>query len=73
MQLALLVLFVIVIAIVGMLWAGRGTIVTAFIVSYALTSAVAGYVAGSFHARNGGKSWIQAMLLTAFLFPTCVA
>ena len=69
-QLALLALFVIVIAMVGMLWAGRGTIVTAFIVCYSLTSFVAGYVAGGYHARNEGKNWIHAMLLTAFLFPT---
>ncbi|GJP37293.1 hypothetical protein CLOM_g6127 [Closterium sp. NIES-68] len=71
-QLALLVLFVIVIAIVGMLYVGRGTIATAFIICYALTSFVGGYVSGGFYSRNAGKHWIKAMLLTASLFPfTC--
>ncbi|CAI7852456.1 unnamed protein product [Closterium sp. NIES-54] len=71
-QLALLVFFVIVIAIVGMLYVGRGTIATAFIICYALTSFVGGYVSGGFYSRNAGKHWIKAMLLTASLFPfTC--
>eukprot|EP00270_Netrium_digitus_P021509 TRINITY_DN921_c0_g1_i1.p1 TRINITY_DN921_c0_g1~~TRINITY_DN921_c0_g1_i1.p1 ORF type:complete len:593 (-),score=100.18 TRINITY_DN921_c0_g1_i1:257-2035(-) len=71
-QLALLVLCVIVIAIVGMLYVGRGTIVTAFIICYALTSFVAGYVSGGFYSRNDGKHWMKSMLLTASLFPfTC--
>lgn len=71
-QLALLILSVIIIAIVGMLYVGRGTIVTAFILCYALTSFVAGYVSGGFYSRNDGKHWIKAMLLTASFFPfTC--
>ncbi|CAI5470270.1 unnamed protein product, partial [Closterium sp. Yama58-4] len=71
-QLALLVFFVIIIAIVGMLYVGRGTIATAFIICYALTSFVGGYVSGGFYSRNAGKHWIKAMLLTASLFPfTC--
>lgn len=32
----------------------RGTIVTAFIVCYALTSFVGGYVSGGFYSRNDG-------------------
>jgi transmembrane 9 superfamily protein 3 len=48
----------------------RGTILTAFIVCYALTSFVGGYVSGGLYARmEGGKSWIQCMTLTACLFP----
>jgi len=68
-QLALLILSVILIAIVGMLYVGRGTIVTAFIICYALTSFVAGYVSGGFYSRSDGKHWIKSMLLTASLFP----
>eukprot|EP00475_Leptophrys_vorax_P028769 TRINITY_DN41862_c0_g1_i1.p1 TRINITY_DN41862_c0_g1~~TRINITY_DN41862_c0_g1_i1.p1 ORF type:complete len:623 (+),score=67.04 TRINITY_DN41862_c0_g1_i1:89-1870(+) len=68
-QLALLVFFVILIAIVGMLYVGRGTIATAFIICYALTSFVGGYVSGGFYSRNAGKHWIKAMLMTASLFP----
>eukprot|EP00850_Spirogloea_muscicola_P016317 SM000131S26747 [mRNA] locus=s131:285974:290027:+ [translate_table: standard] len=73
-QLTLLVLFVILIAIVGMLYVGRGTIATAFIICYSLTSFIAGYVSGGFYSRNDGKHWIKSMLLTASLFPfTCFA
>lgn len=70
-QLAVLVFFVILTAIVGMLWAGRGTIVTAFIVCYALTSFIAGYVSGGYHARNDGGNWIKCMVITGCLFPGC--
>ena len=47
----------------------RGTIVTVFIICYALTSFVGGYVSGGYYARNEGKNWIQTMLITACLFP----
>ncbi|KAH9544257.1 hypothetical protein CY35_13G109100 [Sphagnum magellanicum] len=71
-QLAMLVLLVILLAIVGMLYIGRGAIVTTFIVCYALTSFISGYVGGGFYSRNDGKHWIKSMLLTASLFPfTC--
>ncbi|XP_013605429.1 PREDICTED: transmembrane 9 superfamily member 1-like isoform X3 [Brassica oleracea var. oleracea] len=68
-QLALLVLLVILIAIVGTLYVGRGAIVTTFIVCYALTSFVSGYVSGGMYSRSGGKHWIKCMVLTASLFP----
>ncbi|XP_078433979.1 transmembrane nine 1 [Wolffia australiana] len=71
-QLSLLVLLVILLAIVGTLYVGRGTIITTFIVCYALTSFVSGYVSGGLYSRSGGKNWIRAMILTASLFPfTC--
>ena len=47
----------------------RGTIATVFIICYALTSFVGGYVSGGFYARSEGKTWIAAMLATANLFP----
>ncbi|KAI3436249.1 hypothetical protein D9Q98_002302 [Chlorella vulgaris] len=68
-QLALLVLSVILITIAGTLFVERGTIVTVFIICYALTSFVGGYVSGGFYARAEGKNWIQTMLVTACLFP----
>lgn len=71
-QLALLVAAVILVTIAGALFAERGTIVTVFIVCYALTSFVGGYVSGGFYARNDGKLWIQTMLLTATIFPLSV-
>lgn len=72
-QLAALVLTVIIITIAGTLFVERGTIVTVFIVCYALTSLLGGYVSGGFYSRYDGRSWIQAMLLTANLFPLTVA
>ncbi|KAF2293870.1 hypothetical protein GH714_005289 [Hevea brasiliensis] len=68
-QLALLVLLVILLAIVGTLYVGRGAIVTTFIVCYALTSFISGYVSGGMYSRHGGKNWIKSMILTASLFP----
>ncbi|KVH93509.1 Nonaspanin (TM9SF) [Cynara cardunculus var. scolymus] len=68
-QLALLILLVILFAIVATLYIGRGAIVTTFIVCYALTSFVSGYVSGGMYSRNGGKHWIKSMILTASLFP----
>lgn len=71
-QLALLVLTVILITIAGELFVERGTIVTVFIVAYALTSFVGGYFSGSYYSKHGGPSWIAVMLLTAGLFPSTV-
>ncbi|KAJ3671656.1 hypothetical protein LUZ60_007735 [Juncus effusus] len=68
-QLATLVLLVILLAIIGMLYIGRGSITTTFIVCYALTSFISGYVSGGLYSRNSGKTWIKAMILTASLFP----
>ncbi|CAH8388106.1 unnamed protein product [Eruca vesicaria subsp. sativa] len=68
-QLALLVLLVILMAIIGTLYIGRGAIVTTFIVCYALTSFISGYVSGGMYSRSGGKHWIKCMILTASLFP----
>ncbi|XP_020571527.1 transmembrane 9 superfamily member 1-like isoform X2 [Phalaenopsis equestris] len=68
-QLALLILLVILLAIVGMLYVGRGAIHTTFILCYAFTSFISGYVNGGLYSRSGGKSWIKSMILTASLFP----
>ncbi|KAK1275302.1 hypothetical protein QJS04_geneDACA001888 [Acorus gramineus] len=68
-QLSMLVLLVIILAIIGMLYIGRGAIITTFIVCYALTSFISGYVSGGLYSRNGGKNWIKSMILTASLFP----
>ncbi|CAA6674665.1 unnamed protein product [Spirodela intermedia] len=54
------------------LFSSRGTIVTTFIVCYALTSFSSGYVSGGLYSRNGGTdlhTWIKTMILTASLFP----
>lgn len=54
-QLAALVLSVILITIAGSLFSERGTIMTVFILCYALTSFLGGYVSGSFYSRAEGK------------------
>ncbi|KAL9229061.1 hypothetical protein vseg_004577 [Gypsophila vaccaria] len=68
-QLATLIFLVIVLAIVGTLYIGRGAIVTTFIVCYAFTSFISGYVSGGMYSRHGGKNWIKSTILTASLFP----
>ncbi|CAA2995283.1 Transmembrane 9 superfamily member 3 [Olea europaea subsp. europaea] len=68
-QLALLVLLIVLYAIVGMLYIGRGAIITTFILCYALTSFISGYISGGMYARLGGKNWVKSMILTASLFP----
>ncbi|KAK9858026.1 hypothetical protein WJX84_004925 [Apatococcus fuscideae] len=68
-QLAQLILAVILITIAGTLFVERGTIVTVFIICYALTSLSGGYVSGGFYARSDGGNWIATMMLTATLFP----
>ncbi len=49
-------LSVILITIAGALFSERGTIVTVFILCYALTSFLGGYVSGSFYAGQEGKA-----------------
>ncbi|XP_068661809.1 transmembrane 9 superfamily member 2-like [Aristolochia californica] len=46
----------------------RGSFYTSVVIIYALTSAIAGYTAISFHTRLGGIVWVPTMLLTGSLF-----
>jgi len=68
-QMTLLTLCVVLLTIMGNLFSERGSILTAFITMYSFSSIVSGYVSGSYYARNGGKRWVRAFLLTALLFP----
>ena len=73
-QLAVLVLLTILISIAGSLFNSRGALLTTFIIAYAFTSFIAGYVGGGMYSRNDGKDWIQTMILTTGLFPgICMA
>ena len=72
LQLSLLCIICIVMAILKHLYAGRGSTVTVFIVFYALTSVVGGFVSGSLYAQASGPSWQRAMFLSATLFPGLV-
>ncbi|MCD7466411.1 Transmembrane 9 super member 3 [Datura stramonium] len=68
-QLATLVLLVIISAYLRKMYMRRGAIITTFIVCYALTSFISGYVSGGLYSRNAGENWIKSMVLTASLFP----
>ncbi|KAH0658951.1 hypothetical protein KY285_029258 [Solanum tuberosum] len=68
-QLATLVLLVILSAYFGKMYMRRGAIITSFIVCYALTSFISGYVSGGLYSRNAGENWMKSMVLTASLFP----
>jgi len=72
-QICILNFSVIIFSIIGTYYESRGTVVTAFILTYAFTSFVAGYSGGGYYARNGGKNWIRAMVVTATAFPGIVS
>lgn len=59
-------LFLLIIIICGF---RRGAIVTTFIVCYALTSFISGYVSGGMYSRNGGMTWSNLSLF----FPPCLS
>eukprot|EP00053_Salpingoeca_punica_P013638 m.123412 g.123412 ORF g.123412 m.123412 type:complete len:590 (+) comp16249_c0_seq1:245-2014(+) len=71
-QVATVALIVILFAIVGSLYLGRGSILTTLIFVYAATSPVAGYFGGSIYSRFEGKEWIKQTLLTAGGLPAVV-
>jgi len=71
-QLAVVVLFVVVFAIIGELYTERGSLLSTTIFVYAATAPVSGYFGGSLYARMGGKVWIRQMLMSAFLLPSLV-
>lgn len=70
-QLAVLVLLVILITIFGVLYEDRGSILTAFIVCYALTSFVGGYVSGSLYKQvlDSSKDLVSHKDLLTFTPP----
>jgi len=47
----------------------RGSILSAFIMWYVLSSFVAGYFSGSIYAKNKGLQWIKTAFITSFLLP----
>jgi hypothetical protein len=46
----------------------RGTLYTALISLYALTSGIAGYVAASYYRQMEGQLWVRNILATCFVF-----
>jgi len=60
---------ILLLALVGMFYPGsRGSLYTAAIVLYALTSAIAGAVSGNFFKKLGGTKWAWNIVLTASLY-----
>eukprot|EP01129_Flabellula_baltica_P015648 TRINITY_DN8045_c0_g1_i1.p1 TRINITY_DN8045_c0_g1~~TRINITY_DN8045_c0_g1_i1.p1 ORF type:complete len:582 (+),score=106.33 TRINITY_DN8045_c0_g1_i1:46-1791(+) len=47
----------------------RGSVVTSYVVCYAFTSFLGGYISGFYYNENNGKNWIRTMALTTLLFP----
>jgi transmembrane 9 superfamily protein 3 len=72
-QLMLLAFVMIGSAIAGSLYVDRGALTGAFLLGYAVTSAVSGFMSGayyrSFFAPEPSPQWIRVMLLTSSLFP----
>ncbi|KAJ3057107.1 hypothetical protein HK097_000571 [Rhizophlyctis rosea] len=72
-QLCVLTLSVIMVTIIGELYVERATMLTATVFLYALTAIIAGYYAGGFYTRNGGRNWVRCIFVTAGLWPGAVA
>lgn len=71
-QLAFVGFVVIVMSIIGDLYAERGSILTTSIFVFAATSPVNGYFGGSLYSRQSGKEWIKQMFFSTALFPSMV-
>ncbi|XP_074579396.1 transmembrane 9 superfamily member 2-like [Curcuma longa] len=68
-QLFTLTVFIFVLALVGVFYPyNRGSLFTALVVIYALTSGIAGYTATSFYCQLEGTNWVRNLLLTGCLF-----
>ena len=50
----------------------QGSILTAMIFLYAVTSMISGYHSGSYYAKYGGKNWIKTMIITSGIWPGVV-
>ncbi|CAM6116820.1 unnamed protein product [Calypogeia fissa] len=68
-QLLALAMAIFLLALVGVFYPyNRGSLYTALVVIYALTSGIAGYTAASFYKMLDGTNWVRNILLTAALF-----
>ena len=68
-QLVFLTIFMSLLACVGVFYPyNRGSLYTASILSYALTSCIAGYVSASYYKQMGGTQWVRNVLLTCVMF-----
>eukprot|EP00271_Cylindrocystis_brebissonii_P004202 TRINITY_DN157_c0_g2_i2.p1 TRINITY_DN157_c0_g2~~TRINITY_DN157_c0_g2_i2.p1 ORF type:complete len:611 (-),score=90.12 TRINITY_DN157_c0_g2_i2:1534-3366(-) len=68
-QLLVLALFIFGLAQIGVFYPyNRGALYTAYIVLYALTAGIAGYVSAHMYRQMGGENWVRNVVLTASLF-----
>ncbi|XP_027155558.1 transmembrane 9 superfamily member 3-like [Coffea eugenioides] len=68
-QLFTLAVFIFLLGLVGVFYPyNRGSLFTALLVMYALTSGIAGYTATSFYRQLEGSNWVRNLLLTGSLF-----
>ncbi|RWR79533.1 transmembrane 9 superfamily member 3-like protein [Cinnamomum micranthum f. kanehirae] len=64
-----LTIFIFIIALVGAFYPySRGTLFTALVVVYALTSSIVGYTATSFYCQLGGTNWVRNLMRIGCLF-----
>jgi hypothetical protein len=74
-QLLSLTFFILALALMDVFYPySRGSMYTAIIVLYALTSCIAGYQTASYYRQFAGSAWVRVLLMTCFLFfgPTLV-
>lgn len=71
-HLASVALAAILIAIMGNLYTGRGSLLTTIIFVYAALAPICGFFGGSLYSRMGGTEWIKQTLVSASLFPAFV-
>eukprot|EP01137_Pigoraptor_chileana_P014786 Opistho-2@69879 len=68
-QFLALATFLIVMAIIGLFNIhNHGSMNSAAIVLYAMTSCISGYVSGSFYKKLGGENWVWNIMLTVSIF-----
>jgi len=57
-------IFIFMLALVGVFYPyNRGSLFTALVIIYALTSGIAGYYAASFYYMVEGKNWVRYIIL----------
>ena len=68
-QLAFLVGFVFVLALIGAFYPyDTGSVIATCIIGYAFTAGIAGYVSANTYRQMGGENWVRNVLLTCVLF-----
>ena len=72
LQLAGLQLLLAFLSIEGMPLTERGSGLSIGVIGYLVTTILSGYVSGNIYTRLNGPSWVQALLLSACLFPASI-